>query len=211
MAEAVAGVVLAGGRSRRMGGRDKALIDVGGQTLLDRVIARAHPQVMALVVSASGDPQRFGRYGLPVLTDVIGGNAGPLAGILTALEWVRDTLPGIRWMASFAVDTPLLPEDVVARLLSSVAQEDAEIGCAASGGKRHPVFGLWPVRLAGDLRHAMAVGGVRKVDQWTAGYKVAEVCWPIEAGDPFLNINAPDDLDRLQQTLSRRPTAEAPG
>jgi molybdopterin-guanine dinucleotide biosynthesis protein A len=210
MAETVAGVVLAGGRSRRMGGGDKALIDVDGQTLLGRVIERVHPQVVSLVLSVNGNPQRFTRFGLPILPDVIEGNAGPLAGILSALEWVRRSLPDIRWMASVAVDTPLVPEDFVARLLSSVSQEEAEIGCAVSGAKRHPVLGLWPVGLAGELRTAMVVDGIRKVDQWTARYKVADVCWPIEAGDPFLNVNAPDDIERLHRALSRRPTADSP-
>jgi molybdopterin-guanine dinucleotide biosynthesis protein A len=221
MQEPVAGLVLAGGRSRRMGGGDKVLLEVAGQSLLARVVERARPQTVALLLNANGDPGRFAAFGMPVVADVVAdvaedgtaGPAGPLAGILTGLEWAHDNLPGVRWMASFAGDTPLLPEDLVDRLLEAVEAEDADIGCAASGGIAHPVFGLWPVRLAPDLRRAFVVEGIRTTQAWMSRYRVAQVGWPAGIADPFLNVNTPEDLARLRlrlaDALSERPPSTA--
>src|SRR5215510_14706322 len=103
------GVILAGGQARRMGGGDKAL--------LMRSIARAKPQVQHLILNANGDPARFGSYGLTVIADKVQGFLGPLAGILSALDWVRANRPNARWLASFACDTPFFPTDLVARLV----------------------------------------------------------------------------------------------
>lgn len=204
--EPVAGLLLAGGRSRRLGGGDKVLREVAGRSLLAHAIERARPQTVALLLNANGDPGRFAAFGLPVVADVVaeadGGRAGPLAGILTGLEWAHDNLPGMRWMASFAADTPLLPEDMVARLLAAVEAEDADIGCAASGGTAHPVFGLWPLRLAAELRHAVVVEKVRAIAAWMSRYRVAQVAWPGGNADPFLNVNTPEDLARLRLRLA---------
>ena len=197
----VAGVILAGGRARRMGGGDKCLHRLGGKTLLEHVIDRARPQVSRLVLNANGDPGRFAQFGLPVAADAIGGFAGPLAGVLTGLEWARVHAPHCPWVASFATDTPFFPEDLVARMLAAVDEEGADIACAASGGRSHPVFGLWPVRLAGDLRHALADEDVRKIDLWTARHRLVTVQFPAEPRDPFFNVNRPDDLTHAEGML----------
>ena len=199
----VAGVLLAGGLSRRMGGGDKALLEIGGETILARVIARARPQVGALALNANGDPARFAAYGLPVVADVVGGFAGPLAGVLTGLEWARREAPECPWVASFATDAPFLPEDLIARLLRAVERDGADMACAASAGRHHPVFGLWPVRLAGDLRRAMVDGDVRKVDAWTARYRLTVAEFAIDRVDPFFNANRPDDLAEAEALLAR--------
>ena len=151
----VAGVLLAGGLSRRMGGGDKCLRELGGRPILAHIVERAAPQVDALVLNANGDAARFADFGLPVAADVVEGYAGPLAGVLTGLDWVADNAPGAAWVASFACDAPFFPADMVARLLAAVEASGADLACAVSGGRAHPVFGLWPVRLADDLRRAM--------------------------------------------------------
>jgi molybdopterin-guanine dinucleotide biosynthesis protein A len=197
----VAGVILAGGRARRMGGGDKCLHRLGGKTILEHVIDRARPQVSRLVLNANGDPGRFAQFGLPVAADAIGGFAGPLAGVFTGLEWAREHAPDCPWVASFATDTPFFPEDLVARMLAAVDEEGADIACAASGGRSHPVFGLWPVRLAGDLRHALADEDVRKIDLWTARHRLVTVEFPTEPRDPFFNVNRPDDLTHAERLL----------
>ncbi len=197
----VAGVILAGGRARRMGGGDKCLHRLGGKTILEHVIDRARPQVSRLVLNANGDPGRFAQFGLPVAADAIGGFAGPLAGVLTGLEWAREHAPHCPWVASFATDTPFFPEDLVARMLAAVDEEGADIACAASGGRSHPVFGLWPVRLAGELRHALADEDIRKIDLWTARYRLVTVEFPTEPRDPFFNVNRPDDLADAERML----------
>ncbi len=197
----VAGVLLAGGLSRRMGGGDKALATLGGTTLLQRVIDRAKPQVAALAINANGDPARFADFGLPVIPDVIDGFAGPLAGVLTGLEWAVENAPDCTWVASFATDAPFLPTDLVARLRGAV--DGADMACAASDGRHHPVFGLWPVALRHDLRRAVFDEDIRKVDVWTARYRLAVADFAINPMDPFFNANRPDDLAEAEALLAK--------
>jgi molybdenum cofactor guanylyltransferase len=202
----VLGLLLAGGQGRRMGGGDKCQRSIGNQTLLAHAIQRAAPQVDALLINANGDPDRFSASGLPVAADVVEGHAGPLAGILTGIEWARETMPACAWVASIATDTPFFPLDLVARLLDAVHAKSARIGCAASSGRTHPVFGLWPIALASDLRHAVCAEGMRKIDTWTARYPVAVVEFADQPFDPFFNVNAPADLDQAEKMLAAMPS-----
>ena len=197
------GILLAGGRARRMGGGDKCLRPLAGRPLLEHVIERAAPQVSGLILNAGGDPGRFVHYGLPVVPDVVGGCAGPLAGVLTGLEWAAAHAPHTPWVASFATDAPFLPGDLVARLAAAVGDEGADMACAASGGRIHPVFGLWPVRLRGALRRALVDDDVRKIDAWTARYRVAMVDFPCEPVDPFFNVNRAEDLAAAETVAGR--------
>ena len=190
----VAGILLAGGQSRRMGGGDKCLRPLGATTILARVIERAAPQVAALALNANGDPARFAPFGLPVIADSIPDFAGPLAGVLAGLDWAASRGAGDSHVASFATDAPFLPNDLVARFVAAREREGAELVCAASGGRTHPVFGLWPIALRDTLRRAMVEEGIRKVDAWTARYRLAIVDYPVEPFDPFFNTNRPDDL-----------------
>lgn len=199
----VAGVLLAGGLSRRMGGGDKCLRMLGGRTILGRIVDRVRPQVSHLVLNANGDPARFSDYGLPVIEDTVSGYAGPLAGVLTGLEWVAREHPDCEWLASFPTDAPFLPEDLVARMLDAIAESDGDMACAASDGRSHPVVGLWPVRLAADLRQAMVEEEVRKVDVWTARYRLVTVGFGVDPIDPFFNTNRPDDLRAAQALIDR--------
>jgi molybdopterin-guanine dinucleotide biosynthesis protein A len=196
-----AGVLLAGGLARRMGGGDKGLRDLGGRPILDRILERVRPQVGPLVLNANGDPERFAPYGLPVVADPVDGFAGPLAGVLAGLEWAAEHAPGCRFVASFACDAPFLPIDLVDRLGEAVAA-GADIACAASDGRSHPVFGLWPVTLRADLRRALVEEGIRKVDVWTARYRIAEVEFPTRPVDPFFNANRPEDLAEAERLLA---------
>lgn len=199
MRGSVLGVLLAGGQARRMGGGDKCLRQLGRRTILEQVIERARPQVEQLVLNANGDPARFARFGLPVAGDVIEGFAGPLAGVLTGMQWARTHRPDCPWIATIATDTPFLPLDLVARL--SAAARDADLACASSNGRTNPVFGLWPVALADDLRRAMTEEEVRKVDVWTARYKLSVVEFPSKPFDPFFNTNRPEDLAEAERLV----------
>jgi molybdopterin-guanine dinucleotide biosynthesis protein A len=194
------GVLLAGGLARRMGGGDKPMRRIGGRTILERVIARLKPQCGELILNANGDPARFANYGLPVIADTVENFPGPLAGILAALDWTAAQRPGIPFMLSVAADCPFLPRDLVARLDRARTEQDAQLAVAASGGQTHPVIGLWSVALRDELRHALVEEDVRKIDRWTARYKLATVSWPTEPLDPFFNANTMDDIteaDRL--------------
>jgi molybdopterin-guanine dinucleotide biosynthesis protein A len=191
---ATVGVILAGGLARRMGGGDKPLLRIGGRTILERVAARLAPQCEALILNANGDPARFEALGLPVVADRVEGFAGPLAGVLAALDWTAAERPAIAFVASVAGDCPFLPTDLVARLRAAREESGAELAVAASGGRTHPVIGLWPVALRDELRRALIVEGCRKVDAWAARYSRATAAWPISPRDPFFNVNTAEDL-----------------
>ncbi|WP_395681670.1 molybdenum cofactor guanylyltransferase MobA [Inquilinus sp.] len=203
--DGVAGVILAGGLARRMGGGDKALRPLGGITLLDRLIARAAPQVSALWLNANGDPSRFARWGLPVVPDDVPGAPGPLAGILAALDLAAATRPEIGLVASFPCDAPFIPRDLVARLAAARRDQGGAIAVAASGGRVHPVAALWPVALRHDLRQALVEEGLRKVERWAGrhGFAVAE--FAADPVDPFLNGNTPEDLVEAERLLAQHP------
>lgn len=203
----LAGVLLAGGQSRRMGGGDKCLRLLGGETILSRAIARARPQVAALALNANGDPGRFAEYRLPVVSDPIEGFPGPLAGVLAGLDWAADAVPRARYLISFACDAPFFPIDLAVRLLAPVARGEAELSCAASDERSHPVFGLWPLALREPLRQALVEEGLRKVDLFTGRYRLAMVAFALRATtsgplDPFFNANRPEDLARAEALLA---------
>ena len=198
------GVLLAGGLARRMGGGDKCLQPLGGRPILGHVIERSRPQCAALLLNANGEPARFGGFDLPVAPDLVEGFAGPLAGVLTGMAWAREHRPELPWIATFATDTPFFPTDLVARLVEAVEREGAELACASSGGRAHPVFGLWTVRLEDDLRRAMADEGIRKVDIWTARHRLVQVDFATQPFDPFFNTNRPDDLAEAERLLAGR-------
>jgi molybdopterin-guanine dinucleotide biosynthesis protein A len=198
----VAGILLAGGLSRRMGGGDKCLRCLGSTTILARVIARAAPQVAMLALNANGDPARFADYRLPVVADSIPDFAGPLAGVLAGLDWAAAASGDMTHVASFATDAPFLPTDLVARLRAALEGEGADLACAASCGRAHPVFALWPVALRDELRRAMRDDGIRKVDIWTARYRLALVDYAAAPIDPFFNTNRPEDLAVAERLLA---------
>jgi molybdopterin-guanine dinucleotide biosynthesis protein A len=191
---AVAGILLAGGQSRRMGGGDKCLLPLAGRPLLAHIVERVRPQVRALAISANGPPERFAAFGLPVVPDSVAGFPGPLAGILAGLDWAAAAAPSCPWLVSIPGDAPFLPRDLVMRLLAAVAGDAADLACASSGGRSHPVVGLWPLRLREALRAAVAGEGIRKVDRWTARYRLATVAFAAAPVDPFFNANEPADL-----------------
>ncbi len=197
----IVGVLLAGGQSRRMGGGDKSLNDLAGQPLLAHVVARARPQVGTLILNANGDPERFNEYSLPVVADTVEGFVGPLAGVLTGQEWARDNVPDAKWVVTMATDTPFFPTDLVTRFKAAIKENGADMVMATSGGNRHPVFGMWPVDLADDLRHALTQDGVRKVLHWTDRFNLVQVDFSAHPYDPFFNVNRPQDLQQAQKII----------
>lgn len=205
------GVLLAGGLARRMGGGDKPMKQIGGSTILERVIARLSPQCDELILNANGDPARFDSFRLPVVADNIEGFAGPLAGVLTALDWAAANRPHVEWVLSAATDCPFLPRDLVRRLQDARIAQNAQLAVAASAGRTHPVIGLWSISLRDELRHALLVEDMRKIDRWTARYRLATVLWPMEPLDPFFNANTIDDIEEAERLalLYREPRDHA--
>lgn len=204
----VTGVVLAGGRSSRMGGREKALLDIGGMPMLQHVLARLRPQVGRIVINANGDPGRFAGNCLPVVADSVEGCAGPLAGLHAGIEWARRETPQALYVASVPVDTPFLSCDLVVRLKAALQKKGVACAIAASGGERHPVAGLWSVELAEDLSAALQQN-VRALHRFADAHRCAVAEFPpvLVGGnevDPFFNVNAPEDLDKARVLAAAR-------
>jgi len=199
------GVVLAGGRARRMGGADKAQIEIGGATILQRVLDRIRPQCSRVMLNTNADPERFLGTGLPVVADSVPDFAAPLAGILAALDWMAEHTPQSEWLLSVPSDCPFLPRDLAARLHRARIEAGAQLACASSSERRHPVIALWPARLREDLRRALTVEGVRKVDEWTANYSVAIAEWPVTPIDPFFNVNTLEQAAEARRLAARFP------
>lgn len=198
----VGGLLLAGGKSRRMGGGVKCFLELGDKTLLARTITRARPQTDSLLLSINGDPSRFDSYGLAIAPDIVPDHAGPLAGILSGMEWFAENNPDIEFIASFATDAPFFPGDIVARLHKAMVAENAVLACAMSNGRTHPVFALWSQSLRKQLRHAVIEEEARKIDAWTANFPLATVEFEVAGVDPFFNINRPDDLEEAKALIA---------
>lgn len=196
------GVILAGGRATRMGGEEKALLELGGRPLLAHVIERLAPQVAALALNANDGKARFAGFGLPVIPDSVPGFAGPLAGVLAGLDWAAGK--GADHIVTAAADTPFLPEDLVPRLLLAAETGHEPIALAKTSTGLHPTFGLWPVALREDLRLALEAG-TRKVVAWAEGQGAAHAMFPDTPYDPFLNINTPGDLEHARAMLAGEP------
>ena len=188
------GVILAGGQSRRMGGAEKALIPLGGTSLIERAIARASVQVADLVINANGDPKRFAHLGLPVEADPVGGFVGPIAGILAGFAWMRRERPKARWLASFSCDTPFFPMDMVERLISRAQSEGAKVAVAASGGRQHHIFAVWSADISAKPQDVLVRDGCRKMETWIDSFPNVHVSFDVDPFDPFTNINTPEDL-----------------
>ncbi len=201
----VTGCILAGGLSRRMGGGDKSLKALAGRPMLAHVIDRLTPQVGSVVLNANGDTDRFAEFALPVQPDLVEGHPGPLAGVLAGMRWAEANTPDARYVVTAATDTPFFPRDLVARMLEA-AEGRTRIVLAHSGERVHPVFGLWPVALAGDLERAVREEELRKVLVWVYGHDNCEVDFPVrQVGgmelDPFFNANTPDDMEMAEKLL----------
>jgi len=195
------GLVLAGGLARRMGGGDKARIEIGGVSILDRVLATLSGQCTDIIINANGDPARFEDTGCEVVPDNVADYPGPLAGILAGLDWLAAANNGVEWIVSVPGDCPFLPDDLVEKLHQARRKMGAGVplACARSGEWRHPVVGLWPLALRADLRKALVEEDLRKIEVWTARHGCAIADWPDQPVDPFFNVNTPEDAARAER------------
>jgi molybdopterin-guanine dinucleotide biosynthesis protein A len=185
--QACSGIILAGGLGRRMGGVDKGLQPLHGRPMIEHVIERLRPQVAEIVINANQNLERYRAFGHRVVSDAIGGFAGPLAGLHAGLQAITSPLA-----VTVPCDSPFLPADLVERLRSALGANDLAV--AKTGEQPHPVFALVRQSVAGNLETFLASGG-RKIDAWYAALKVVEVSFDDEA-DTFRNINTREELDR---------------
>lgn len=183
----VTGLVLAGGMGRRMGGVDKGLVLLDGRPMVAHVIERLVRQVSAIVINANQNVERYTALGYPVVSDSIGGFAGPLAGLHAGLLAAQTP-----YVATSPCDSPFLPLDLVARLRAGIAASNASLAVAKTFDQAHPVFALARRDLVTHLADFLASGG-RKIDAWYATLAFVEVSFDDEA-DAFRNINTSAEL-----------------
>ncbi|HEY6918589.1 MAG TPA: molybdenum cofactor guanylyltransferase MobA [Tabrizicola sp.] len=188
------GVILAGGEGRRMGGADKAFVQLSGRPLIAHVLDRLEPQVDRVLISANGDASRFASLGCPVVADAA--PQGPLSGVLSALTATASL--GATHVVSTPVDTPFLPGDLVPQLLLAAEGSAEGLAYASDPTGDHPATALWPVGLAAALAAFLAQGEAR-VTRFTAAHQAVSAPFP----DPraFLNLNTPEDLTRAEALL----------
>lgn len=185
-----AAVVIAGGRSSRMG-RDKASIHLAGKPVMQWIVGRIAPQAAAVAINAK--PGRFEEFDLTVFSDLRNDVGTPLAGLHAAFHWARDL--GYAQVLTVPSDSPFLPHDLVPRLEGKVS------AIAASGGQRHFLTGLWSTDLLEPLERALDLG-LRRAQDWAAQCGAAAVTWPAEPFDPFFNINTPEDLSEAERIVA---------
>ncbi|MEX0730853.1 MAG: molybdenum cofactor guanylyltransferase MobA [Aquisalimonadaceae bacterium] len=194
-AEDITGLILAGGRATRMGGQDKGLITVAGRPMAAHILTALRPQVAALLINANRNLDRYAELGAPVVSDQVADFAGPLAGMASGLG-SADTA----WMVTAPCDSPLIPPDLVARLIAALRADGAELAVAWGEGRMQPVFALLPRRLLPSL-NAFLQAGERKIDRWYAQHRVA-LADLSDRPEMFLNINTPEERDALEARLT---------
>lgn len=202
----ILGVILSGGRGERMGGRNKALVNVAGRPLIDWAIERARPQVDTLVINANADQETLAQYGLTIFSDTIvpgisdeAAREGPLAGIVAGLTFAQSS-GEYDAVATFAVDTPLFPGDLVIQLALALDHSRADFAVAATSDGEHPVFGLWKVQVAGRVAQIFGEG-VRAPRM--LGSRLKQAIARFDDRDAFANVNSPEDAERMTERLSR--------
>ena len=193
-------VILAGGRSSRMGGGDKCLLPMNGKSLIAHVLAAVTPQTGDILINTNNDPAAYLKFGMPVLPDVIPGFQGPLAGLLTGMLWSRRRHPRQAYILSVAGDVPLLPPDLVAQLARNLSDQKADIAIARCAQGLHPTIGLWPVDLADRLEHDLMETALRAMREWSGQFRVAEVTF---ASASLVNINTPAELAACRGPLAQ--------
>jgi molybdopterin-guanine dinucleotide biosynthesis protein A len=207
MTTPVVALIIAGGLSRRMGGSNKPMLNLGGARLIDRAIFAAQAQCQAVAINlhdATPEAQApFVSLGLPLLPDALAGHAGPLAGVLAGLDYAAEK--GFGALLSLPCDCPFLPDDLAARLYKAAQKSASGLACAASGGRAHHIVALWPTHLREKLRRALVDEDLRKVGQFQQRVGCAQVEWFFRARDPFFNVNTPEDLLQAQIWLTMRP------
>ncbi len=194
----IIGAIIAGGHSHRMGGREKAFLELNGKSVVTHVIEHLEPQVDQLVINANGDLRRFARFDLKIVPDVLTRLTTPLAGLHATLTFARGAKADV--LVTVPSDTPFLPPDLVVGLMEKIPSGGAVI--ASSGGQEHYIVGAWKMELLDDLERAIAKDNLFRVKDWAARVSAQKVEWPVEPHDPFFNVNTPEDLRIAEQIVS---------
>ena len=186
-------VLLAGGKSSRMNNVDKTLLEINNKTLLSIIINKLNFDKNNIVLNTNRDPKIFKEYKLNITKDSLENFQGPLAGILSGLEWFDSQDKNFEWMVSMPIDTPFFPNNLIEKLYKSVSKNNKLIGVAKSNGRNHPVFSIWHISIKKALIDALN-NNIRKIDLFTKTYQPIEVEFTSSI-DQFFNINTPEDLE----------------
>ena len=191
-------VILAGGKSRRFGA-NKAVAKLGDKSLIDYTINKLEPKFAEILV-ITNNPQQVSKNNIFFIKDTMSGQLGPLVGILSAMEWVKNNDKNYEWIISFPCDTPFFEEKIIDKVINSQKSSDKKLLFLKSGNKRHNIFGLWSIELMEQLRNDINQGA-RKVEDWAnkIGTEIVEI--NSESDKSFLNINTKLDLEEAQKKL----------
>ena len=188
---------MAGGKSRRMGGQDKAFVLLNEKPMLSHVINRLNKQTKNIVLNSNKNPEIFKSFKIKVMSDTVKDFPGPLAGVLSGMEWFNIENKKIKWVLSVPIDTPFFPLDLIKKLHFSLKNSNKLIAVAKSNKKIHPVFALWNMSLLNPIKNAIN-NDIRKIDLFTEPYQPQIVDF-VSKIDPFFNINTPEDLKMAEK------------
>lgn len=192
-------VILAGGMARRMGGDDKGLVELNGQAMIKHAIDRIKPQVKEILINANRNQTRYAEFGFKVISDEHSGFLGPLAGMITAMGQTNAD-----YLLTAPCDCPLLPTDLVARLVEALEQQDAELAVASDGEREQPVVMLLKPQLRASML-AFLEAGERKIDFWYAKHKYTVVSFD-DQPNAFVNINTLEQKQQLALEIASKNT-----
>jgi molybdenum cofactor guanylyltransferase len=188
------GVILAGGRATRMGGRDKGLLPLAGKPMVEWVMAALKPQVADIIINANRNLDAYAAYGYRAVSDKLHGFCGPLAGIASSMESASTP-----YIVTTPCDSPLVPLDLAHRLYQALHANRAEISVAHNGERLQPVFALLTCTLSNSLLSYLEAGE-RKIDTWYSRHKLAIVDFS-DSADAFININTPAEIQAVESRL----------
>ena len=190
----ITGIILAGGQARRMGGKDKGLIELAQKPMIEYVLNAIEPQVDDIIINANRNQTVYEGYGFPVVADEIEGYCGPLAGMASGIQAAKTP-----FVVTVPCDSPLIPDDLVQKLYSTMQNEDAEICTAHANGRLQPVFTLMKSELLPSMLDFLN-NGERKIDKWFEKHRLAIADFS-EQADTFININSADELAAIELKL----------
>ena len=195
----VASVIMTGGKSRRMNNKNKSFIKLNDIPLITYVIKSISLQSNYIVINANRDINLYNEFGYDVVSDSIKDYPGPLAGVLSGMDWILKSHLKCKWLFTSPTDAPFIPNDIIERLYLSCIKNKKYISLSKSKGRVHPVFALWNLSLVEDLRKSI-IKGTRKVEDFTINYNPSIVDFYGDI-DPFFNINTPEDLKVAQSYI----------
>jgi molybdopterin-guanine dinucleotide biosynthesis protein A len=187
-------LVMIGGKSRRIGGGIKSLLEFNNKNIFDRILERLSPQIEKIIINCNLEEKKLVKYHLPIIKDLKKGYLGPLAGIHSAMHWMFEHAPQSKWLITIPGDTPFIPDDLIFQFQSKVSK-NLNIILAQSNNKTHPVIGAWHTSLFNNLEKHLNTG-TRKILTWAEDHSIDFINYDYQKYDPFFNINTKEDLER---------------